>query len=71
MWTWITLPLSHSIYLFYMRENLKSNERARTWSETLPAVFSTAYFQPGHRKISPDSTKLHCERTSDPVLAQQ
>ena len=35
------------------------------------AIFWTAYFQPGHRKISPDSTKLNCGRTPDHVLAQQ
>ena len=30
-----------------------------------------SYLQPGRRKILPDSTKLHCRRTPDPVLAQQ
>ena len=30
-----------------------------------------SYLQPGGRKILPDSTKLHCRRTPDPVLAQQ
>ena len=35
------------------------------WPETRPAVFWTAYFQPGYGKILPDSTKLHCGRTPD------
>ena len=44
---------------------------SRTEPETRPAVFWTAHCQSGRRKISPDSTKLHCGRTPHPVLAQQ